>query len=142
MKTHNISTQSIPPEENNSFFVSDSIKHLVSEETFLKKQESLVDESLFATSDIITKISFAGKMFYADLIQFDAIESTIQIRSGIAGFKILYETDAVDVQILVKGELEVNKLKCQFQQFHENSRGDYIYSLRILKNIKEVLDAY
>ena len=140
-KTHNTSIQSA---KGSSFFVSDEISHLVSEETLLRYDDlqDKNDDSFFATSDIVAKVSTIDDLFYADVVQFNILEKTIKIRSGVKAFKILYVNPTVTLQILTKDAVVDDKLRCQFKQFDEISRGDYIYSLNVFENINEVLDAY
>jgi hypothetical protein len=121
--------------ENSSFFVSESISHLINEESFLE-QNTENQDSFFATSDIIAKVTAEDRMFYADVVEFIPNKS-IKIKSGINAFKVLNEAGSVNLQILIKDDaINNNKLYCEFKQFNEISRGDYIYCLRICENIK------
>ena len=131
IKTPNTSIQSKGIEETNSFFVSDSIKHLVSEQMLVSNDDH--DNSLFATSCIIAKVSAKDMCKYCDVISYSP-NSLLKIESGSQIFKLFHENQNFKIKLLLKNEkLEID-LNCKFLQFDEIRNGSYIYSLKILDN--------
>ena len=133
-KTHNISIQSKEEEETNSFFVSDSIKHLITEESFTSNTAKT--ESIFAMSDLIAKVTLNNRLAYYDVTAYKKSD-TIKLKSDARGVDLLLADDDLNLSLLLKNKnLEIN-LICKFVEFNKIDSGTYIYTLRICEHYNQ-----
>jgi hypothetical protein len=128
-KTHNISTQLEKMKDHNTFYVSDSIKHLISEEILLDQVDSS-QKAKFALSDLIAKVKLEDKIAYYDVVNY-SIENSIKLKCDAHAISFFHQQTPVKIKLLLKNDpIQIN-LNCKFLEFDKISQSTYIYTLSI-----------
>jgi hypothetical protein len=127
-KTQNTSNEIDDINSKNSFFVSDSIKHLISEEGF-SKNTSASDKHF--TSDLIAEVTSAIGMYYFDVLLVEK-DKSLQLKSDAHGLKHMLAGENLQVSLLLKKENVNLVFKCSFKQLKKIDNSAYIYTLNIL----------
>tara|TARA_Y100001938_G_C8075454_1_gene425776 strand:- start:548 stop:925 length:378 start_codon:yes stop_codon:yes gene_type:complete len=118
--------------EKSTFFVSDSIKHLINEETFVASDKQNLK---FATSDLILEVKSKNAINYHDIAFYHAGE-IVKFYSDASAFATLisdnsHSDNVLQCRMLLKNKNCLLRLECKFLEFSKLSNSSYIYSLRI-----------
>jgi hypothetical protein len=137
-KTQN-SSQAMKLEVNkNSFFVSESIQHLIDEEVYLNNIKD--QNATFAASDILIKVFGKENVVFYEL---EALTNElVSVNSDGKAMQVLYKKDKpISIEIVLSNSKEpIDKLKCDFYSINKLSNGEYNYKMKIINHMtKEVL---
>jgi len=120
--------QDITSQNSSTFLVSDSIKHLIDEQSFI--DNNTINQVNFTSNDLLLQIDNA---FY-DVEFIDIKESSIKISGGIGLLKSVYSNKAVAKLCANDKKQTIDTFKTSLMNILHSSkeRGVYIYTLEII----------
>ena len=132
------SSQALEMQVNkNSFFVSESIQHLIDEEIYLNNNEQ---QSTFVESDILIKVIDKDRNVFYEL---DSLTSEIvSLVSDSKAMSVLYKKgEIINIEIIASNcEKPLDNLECDFYSINKLSNGEYNYKMKIINHMtKEVM---
>ena len=132
------SSQALEMQVNkNSFFVSESIQHLIDEEIYLNNNEQ---QSTFVESDILIKVIDKDRNVFYEL---DSLTSEIvSLVSDSKAMSVLYKKgEIINIEIITSNcEKPLDNLECDFYSINKLSNGEYNYKMKIINHMtKEVM---
>jgi hypothetical protein len=120
--------QDITSQNSSTFLVSDSIKHLIDEQSFI--DNNTINQVNFTSNDLLLQIDNA---FY-DVESINIKESSIKISGGIGLLKSVYANKAVAKLCANDKKQTIDTFKTSLTNILHSSkeRGVYIYTLEII----------
>ena len=120
--------QDILKQNSSTFLVSDSIKHLIDEQSFIENNS--IEQVNFASNDLLLQIDDG----YYDVQCVDLIESCVKISGGINLLKFVYGKQPSGRLLANDKQQVIDTFKMSLTNILHSSkeRGVYIYTLEII----------